>query len=338
MGKVVSGSQSPSKSQLIRWAGTLLSTALFLWLISRQNWGQTWESRINTPVWLLPLVLMLYFSGMVLNTLRWSLLLRAQGIELPFVEALKIVITGAYASNFLPSTIGGDSVRIVSLLRFNATWSVSVASVVIDRFLNVIATLTLLPFSFFVFGIPFALFQNLANSNSTNWLTASTGFAIGRVEKWVAKIFGWFKRLWEIFQIWIDRPGVVFLAFVFSWLSTFIVFFAIWVLARGLRMPLALYQVLGVMALTYLLSMLPISINGYGLREVAVTTLYMQLGTTLEQASTLAVVTRFMLLLETLPGAFWLSQTVTPENQTEEPACVEFRCVSNGEMRWYTLP
>jgi len=95
-------------------------------------------------------------------------------------------------------------------------------------------------------------------------------------------------------------------------------FFGIWILARGLGMDIALYEVMGIMVLTYFISMLPISINGYGLREVAVTALYMQVGASLEQASTLAVITRFMLLLETLPGALWLSDIVTPEKKGEE--------------------
>lgn len=257
---------------------------------------------------------------MLLNTLRWNLLLRAQGIEVPFVETLKIVIAGAFASNFLPSTIGGDSVRIVGVLRFGAAWSVSVASVVLDRFLNIIATLTLLPFSLFAFGSPASLWQNLTATGYPAPLVLGSGVAAGRVDKWTAKLIHALRRFLEVIRIWLDRPGTLLLAFVLSWLSTFIVFFAVWILARGLGIPVALYQVLGVMALTYLLSMLPISINGLGLREVAVTTLYMQLGATLEQASTLAVVTRFMLLLEALPGALWLSQLVPAEKDIKKPA------------------
>lgn len=320
MSKVAGHFRFPSKGRLIRWIGTLMSSGLFLWLISRQNWGVTWQSLSSTPVWLLPMVFGFYFSAMALNTLRWNLLLRAQGIEVPFLETLKIVITGAFTSNFLPSTIGGDSVRVVSVLRFNASWSVSVASVVLDRFMNVLATLTLLPFSLFVFGAPADLIQKISALPSPVWYSASTGLAAGRLEKLTAKLVALLSRLWEVFQIWTNRPGVLILSFAISWLSSFIVFFAVWVLARGLGMPLALHQVLGVMALTYLLSMLPISINGYGLREVAVTTLYMQLGASLEASSTLAVVTRFMLLLEALPGALWLPQTVSPEDTGDGPA------------------
>jgi uncharacterized membrane protein YbhN (UPF0104 family) len=309
----------PSRGRLVRWAGTLVSSGLFIWLVSRQNWARTWESLVSSPVWLLPLVFLLYFLGMLLNTLRWNLLLRAQQIEVPFLETLKIVITGAFASNFLPSTIGGDSVRIVSLLRFNAAWSVSVASVVLDRFLNVVATLTLLPFSLVAFGSPADLWHNLSATGYPASAALSSGLAAGWAEKWTAKFVHVFKRLLEVIRIWLDRPAILLLAFALSWLSSFIVFFAVWVLARGLGMPVALYQVLGVMALTYLLSMLPVSINGLGLREVAVTTLYMQLGATLEQASTLAVVTRFMLLLEALPGALWLSELVPAGDELKKP-------------------
>jgi uncharacterized membrane protein YbhN (UPF0104 family) len=308
-----------SKSRLFRWAGTLISSALFIWLLSRQDWAKTWESLTNSPVWLLPVVFLLYFSGVVLNTLRWNVLLRAQGISVPFLELLKIVITGSFASNFLPSTIGGDTVRIVSLTHFSAAWSVSVASVVVDRLMNVLAMFTILPFSFMVFGVQGAFLQNGATFKPLGWVFASIGWTGERVGKWRSKLAGWFKRLLEIVQIWIGQPGVLVLSFIFAWLSSLVVFLAIWALAIGLGMPLALYQVMGVMALTYLLSLLPISINGYGVREVAVTTLYMQLGASLEQASTLAVVTRFVLLLEALPGALWLSKYVTPEDRGEGP-------------------
>jgi uncharacterized membrane protein YbhN (UPF0104 family) len=108
------------------------------------------------------------------------------------------------------------------------------------------------------------------------------------------------------------------LAFCTSWLSIFVVFIAIWLVARGLGIPVALYQVMGVTGITYLLTLLPISVNGYGVREVAITTLYLPLGASLEQAATLALITRFLSMLETLPGALWLSQVVSGQVGKEQ--------------------
>lgn len=307
----------PSKGKLVRWAGTLVSTALFVWLIARQDWARIWDHLANTPIWLLPLVFLLYFMGQVLNSLRWANLLRAQGLKVPFVEVLKMVLTGAFASNFLPSTIGGDTVRIVSLLRFNASWGVSVASVMMDRLLNVVAMFTILPFSFLVFGDPAIFFERIRGFEAEP-LLAGIGVANTRVEKYVAKVNRWIGRIWEILRAWVQHPRVLLGSFALSWSSSFIIFIAIWILARGLEMQVSLYQVMGVMALSYAVNLLPISINGYGVREIALTTLYMHIGASLEQASTLAVVTRFVLLIEALPGALWLPRAVPTVNGEEE--------------------
>jgi hypothetical protein len=77
--------------------------------------------------------------------------------------------------------------------------------------------------------------------------------------------------------------------------------------------------VMGVSAAAYLITLLPISVNGYGLREFTVTALYMQLGATLEQASTLALVMRFFSLFETLPGALWLTQIIPSSEDAAVP-------------------
>lgn len=307
----------PSKGKLVRWAGTLVSTLLFIWLIASQDWARTWEHLASTPTWLLPLVFLLYFLGQVLNSMRWANLLRAQGIKIPFIEVLKMVLTGAFASNFLPTTIGGDTVRIVSLLRFNASWGVSVASVMMDRLLNVVAMLTVLPFSFLVFGDPAIFFERIRGLHSTPFL-AGISVANTRMEKFVARINRGIGRIREILRAWVQHPGVLLGSFALSWTSSFVIFIAIWILARGLEMQVNLYQVMGVMALSYAVNLLPISINGYGVREIALTTLYVHIGASLEQASTLAVVTRFVLLIEALPGALWLPRAVPALNGDEE--------------------
>jgi uncharacterized protein (TIRG00374 family) len=314
--------RKPSKGQVLRWVGTLISSVLFISLLLRQDWAKTMESLANAPFWLLPVVFALYVSGMVINSLRWNLLLRAQNVTVPIIETLKLVITGAFASNFLPSTIGGDTLRAVGLLKFNVSLTLSAASVVLDRLMNVLAMMTFLPFSFVVFGNRLELFSSgirgLIFSEPSFVLLGMVSLTKGWTERWIIKLKNWFTRVWDIVKVWLHRPGVLVGAFVLSWLSSFVIFFGIWILARGLGMDIALYEVMGIMVLTYFISMLPISINGYGLREVAVTALYMQVGASLEQASTLAVITRFMLLLETLPGALWLSDIVTPEKKGEE--------------------
>jgi uncharacterized membrane protein YbhN (UPF0104 family) len=99
-------------------------------------------------------------------------------------------------------------------------------------------------------------------------------------------------------------------AFLAAWPSNLLPMAGTYLVARQLGIDISFWQIVAVQTVTYFLSVLPISFNGYGLREATYTTLYPALGATLEQATTLALVTRFLMVLVTVPGIFWLSGTV----------------------------
>jgi hypothetical protein len=100
-------------------------------------------------------------------------------------------------------------------------------------------------------------------------------------------------------------------SFGISWLSVLVIFIGEWILAYTLGIPVALYHVMGISALAYMATLLPLSINGYGVREVLFITLYMQLGATPEQAAALTLTSRFLLIIYNLPGALWLPGLLT---------------------------
>lgn len=290
-------------SRVIRWAGTAIATGLFAWLLIRQDWHTTWKNLTLLSGWLIPLALALYYAGELANAARWYVLLRAQSTAVSFFETVKIVFAGAFVSNFLPSTIGGDAVRIVYVRRYFSGWAVGTASVVMDRLLNVLSFFITLPFSFITFGAQLLAILKIGQvAGSTTLVAAAFVPADKKKRSWRET----FSEVKEALVLWRNRPWQLALAFVISWLSIFVIFLGVWVIARGLGIHVALYQVMGINVLTYLLTLLPVSVNGYGVREVAMTTLYMQLGASLEQASTLALITRFFMLMQTLPGALWL--------------------------------
>lgn len=302
--------QKPTKKKknlilILRAIGTVLSTILFVWLLAKQNWRVIWENLSQFPAWLWPVCLLLVIIGMMCNALRWCLLLRAQKVQMPFGEVVRTVFSGAFASNFLPSTIGGDAFRLISLLRFTSDKTLGLASIIVDRALNVLATLTILPFSWLAFGDK--LFDLLRQTNHTQ--------AMALVFPSIRKVGAFFKRVTKKFILaftnWARQPWILAGAFGISWLSIFVIYIEVWLLARFLGIPVNLFQVMGVAAIVYLVTLLPISFNGLGVREVIYTTLYVSLGATVEQAATLALVSRFFMLLETLPGVLWLNDILS---------------------------
>jgi uncharacterized membrane protein YbhN (UPF0104 family) len=297
-----------SIGQWIQLIGSLISAVLFVVLIARQNWQLTFQKLSSVPVYLWLASLLLVVLTMICNGLRWFALLRAQKVDIPLSEVWKIVFAGAFASNFLPSTIGGDAFRVVSLLRYTPNKALSLASVFVDRGLNVLGMLAFLPFAWITFGSPL---QYLPGHS-----TLGSGFSAAAVwDKWWSRLIRFKNRAAESFAVWYRNPLSLLTAFSVSLFSDFVFFASIWLLAKGLGMPVTYVQVMGVTAITYLLTLLPISINGYGLREFLITTLYMQLGANVEQASVLALLSRFFLLVETLPGALWLSKILPAEKR-----------------------
>ena len=298
----------------IQITGTLLSGGVFLWLLAKQDWQQVLQSLENIPGWAILASFGFVLAGQLANSLRWYVLLRAQQIPISIPQTARIVFSGAFASNFLPSTIGGDVLRVVSLFRFSSSRLVAFGSVVLDRLLNVIAMLSFLPLSWYVFDVPGLL-------SPTSWQTGVMASLAWIGERWAGKMRGlWRKFIGPVqtaFREWSRQPLSLLKALVISWISLIVVFIGVWIIAIHIGIPVALYQVAAISALVYLLTLLPISINGYGLREVAVTALYIQVGATLEQASTLALLTRVLSLLATLPGALWISQTLAMQRQAD---------------------
>ena len=142
-------------SRWVKWiklGGTILTIGLFLYLLLKQDWQNILVHLGRIPIWVWPLCVFLAISGMVFNAIRWYILLAIQKVSIPFWNVLKITFSGSFASNFLPSTIGGDAYRIFALRQYCEDLALPVASVLVDRLLNVCAMITNLPLSLVTFG------------------------------------------------------------------------------------------------------------------------------------------------------------------------------------------
>ena len=304
--------KSKSIKKILQAVGSILSAGLFIWLLSQQNWAQVFHILKQMPYWSIPAALLLIFSGQLVNAWRWMLLVRSQKVEISYLQTLRIIVAGTYASNFLPSTIGGDVVRVMGMLRFARSRVLVVSSVLVDRAINVASYLALSPLALLVFDI-----NTILAANSVPYYIA-LGIIPTRWVDWArSNINRLLSSLKRSFWLWLRSPGVIIQAILISWLSLVVVFLGVWILALGVQIPVSLLEVVAVSVIVYALTLLPVSVNGLGVRELAVTALYMQLGASLEQASTLAIITRFLSLLSTLPGAFWLHDGVKQNYPTD---------------------
>ncbi|MGC1379113.1 MAG: lysylphosphatidylglycerol synthase transmembrane domain-containing protein [Anaerolineales bacterium] len=291
--------KSPQAATILRWLGTILTIGLFIWLVSRQNWAVVLQKASGISPWAVLLALVFFFATYAFNTLRWCCLLWAQDVKITFLQAFRLAWAGVFASNFLFSTIGGDGFRMVGLLRYTGRKTVALGSLILDRVVNMIAMACLLPAPLLIFG--HSLISGMAQPGIALALPAG-----------LRKLFDrHFPKIATAFRVWASRPWAFVYAFLAAWPSNLFPMAATYLIARQLGMNVSFWQVIGVQTVTYFISQLLPSINGYGVRETAYTTLYAALGASLEQASTLALVTRVITTLATIPGALWLSRSVT---------------------------
>ncbi len=68
-----------------------------------------------------------------LGALRWGILLRAQDVRLSAWSVLMYFMIGMFFNNFLPSTVGGDAIKVYYLHRFAGKGKEGLVSVLIDR-------------------------------------------------------------------------------------------------------------------------------------------------------------------------------------------------------------
>ncbi len=99
--------------------------------------GDVWRRHVEQgkPVqWNYLLIGFVIFSSAAFLTLvRWYLLVRAQGLQVTLVQAIRLGLIGLFYNQFLPGGVGGDIVKAAALARNQERRTVAVATVVMDR-------------------------------------------------------------------------------------------------------------------------------------------------------------------------------------------------------------
>lgn len=117
-------------------AGRLVLSAILLWVLVTKI-GASWSEAIPDPTaktigWLVG-AFVLTLAGIVLSAIRWAAVLDALDIRAPFRRLLTLYFAGQFMGNVLPSTIGGDALRVTRLSKETGEAPTVFASVVLER-------------------------------------------------------------------------------------------------------------------------------------------------------------------------------------------------------------
>jgi uncharacterized membrane protein YbhN (UPF0104 family) len=288
----------------LRLGGTVLAAALLVFLLREQSWREI-AGAVQRIGWgRLGAALALTLLSRLAVTGRWHVLLRSAREPAEWSQSLRLTFAGLFASNFLPTTIGGDVVRLAGAVQLRMDAAVSTASLVADRLIGMAGMALALPWG--LARLAAVGLQALLTSHPHGPAAAAAGGALSIGRVW-GRVFAFARKTLANFGLWTGQPRALGLALLFTLLHQVFLFSSIWLLLEGMGEPIPWLEVAGIWSLVYFITLLPVSINGYGLQEVSTTLLYARLGgISIEAAVAVALLVRTLQMLASLPGAAFI--------------------------------
>lgn len=309
-----------SRKNFWRVTQGVIAIVLLFFLFRNFSWSRFWEIYRNLPFWFYAGSLCVVFCGQLLYTLKWNLILRTMEIKVPYRRLVRYYLIATFFNNFLPSAIGGDTSKVYYLGRQEGYFRVG-ASVFMDRFLGFFSMSTLaacLSWSLHISSPAFNTGRNvltvvtagsicllaLANFASLNFLFRRIEGGEGRLANLARSLRQTLADVRKVSRKWWIILGVMAIVFCYYSLvsSVYRVFIFI---STG-----ASTSYIGVLAILFaiaVLSNIPITINGIGLREQLHYLLFAYLGVSKEVSVGISLFIFFNILIVSLVGFFlWL--------------------------------
>lgn len=297
-------------SLAVRAAGSLIALAFLVQWLSSLGWQELGEGLASlTPATIIAILLIALASRFSI-TARWHVLLRSGGARVSFAESLKLTFAGLFASNFLPTTIGGDVIRLAGVLQRGVDGSLGTASLIADRLVGMAGMALALPI-----GLMEAV-GSLRGAAAATPVGAAGWLSLGNLGRRV-RVF--LEGVLQAMRRWLGHPRALATAYAFTLLHMTFTFLALQVIMRAYGEDMSLLRIAGLWSIVYFITLLPISINGLGVQEVAVSYFFSTIGgLSVETGLSLALLIRAAFMAVSLPGVFELVQILIGRRKADE--------------------
>jgi len=279
----------------------LISAAVLTWLVTQLDLEATWQRLQQVNAGWVALACLCMFFGQFLCAIRWTWLARGLGMTVHLARKVQLYFLGIFLSLFLPSIVGGDAARAYLLAkpRNGQGWNAA-ASVILER-VNGVCALTLL-------ASACMLAIDLPDVWLVIWLAAVAML-------WLAILtYGcWAPRLPRAFSSWKALP-ISTPPFHAAWWRSMPISLVFQVLVVQAHVLLALsvglelsWPTLGfIVGLVGLASAVPISFNGFGIRETGYVGLAVYFDGSSDAAAAMAALWVVVLVIVAIPGSIVL--------------------------------
>jgi uncharacterized membrane protein YbhN (UPF0104 family) len=258
---------------LLSTAKILISAALLYLALRKVDLSELLSRFTLTSLLWIGIAIAVAFLQIFIGVLRWREVSAESGAPLELGRAMRYNVIGSFFNQTLPSAIGGDAVRLWLVARAGAGWRAATYSIFVDRAigLNALAVIIVasLPWSYALITDPRGRSALLLVDFAA--LAGGLGFLVFGALTW-----RWLKTWWATHHIHacaVIANRVIFsrrrgpVVAVLSLTVHVLAAVVAWCVVQSIAAPVRFSDVFLLVPPVMLITMMPISIAGWGLRE-----------------------------------------------------------------------
>ena len=308
---------APGRRALILALKIVVSVGLLALLIWKSDPPRLWHYVRSASITWLAAALGVYFVMILASAWRWGLLLTAQGVEVPARTLTGSFLVATFFNNFLPSNIGGDVIRIADTAKPARSRTLAATVVLMDRGVGLLGLVLLA-----AIAATTAVEEGMPQGPVPAWalwiVFAVAGLAaapallapqllvrmLGPLKRfhpeWVSARL---ERLLDVLVRFKESPIALAGCFGGAVIVQLLLVGFYAAVAHAIGLKISPWHLAVVVPVSFLVQMIPLSLNGFGLREATFSFYFARLGLPIEAALVISLLGAGLVMLFSLSGA-----------------------------------
>ena len=292
---------------VLAWLKVVLSIGL-LWLIfDRLDNEQLWSSISHIGLTTLVLALILQLASTLTAAYRWNLIQQWLGDPPGTRFYAKSYFKGSLFNQLLPTSIGGDAYRVLENGHRINSHKEAFFGVFIDRIAGLLGLLLLSAIA--LIWLPDLLPSNITITIAVilaiGFSGALFGLCLHKLPRWKWPLWASLQKLSRRFARVYRNSRTISIQLGLSVLTHLFSMLVLMTLGQSLGLDFELMVYLAVIPPVILLTLLPLSFAGWGIREGAMVGIFALIGAPAEAVLAMSVIYGLTLVAASLPGLWF---------------------------------
>jgi uncharacterized protein (TIRG00374 family) len=310
---VLNGNGHFMKGKITALCKAGVSLLLFYLLFRKYDFNEFGATLHNAELGFLAAAFMILWVGHYICIFRWRMLMRPLMPVFSLVRLFQIYCIGLFFNLAFPTAVGGDVVKMYYAGKPSRNYAQSFAATFLDRDAGMLAMMIIACIGTFLMpseipGIPVRLliwlsFAAFVGANIVIFMPSLHRLFTRLLHRLkLSRTAGRVDAISNAFQVMGKHPRVLLDSLLISMFNQVLVFAVAWVTAEGLHLHISFLYFLVFIPVITLITMIPISLNGLGLREYAFVSLFGGIGVAPATGLALSLLTLLMIVLSAVPG------------------------------------